>query len=125
LTDVSYYFDFNRWDWGRAVWAKYGARTLIGDPSTDSERMEQVSPVTHADRIKAAVLIAHGGFDQRVPVKNANVMRAALEKYGKKYEWLLYPEEGHGFNDEKNMFDYYRHVELFLKKNLTDPATQQ
>jgi len=125
LTDISFYFDFNRWDWGRAVWADYGARTLIGDPVADADRLQKVSPVAQAERIKAPVLLVHGGFDQRVPVKSANAMRAALDKYNKKYEWVVYPDEGHGFNNEKNMFDFYRHVEVFLKKNLADPATQQ
>ncbi len=120
LTDISYYFDFNRWDWGRAVWADYGARTLIGDPKRDAERLEAVSPVVHASRLKAPVLLVHGGFDQRVPIKSANAMRAALDKYGKKYEWVAYPEEGHGLLDDKNRYDFYRRVEVFLKKNLSE-----
>lgn len=125
LTDIAFYFDFNRWDWGRAVWADYGARTLIGDPTADAERLQKVSPVAQAERLKAPVLLVHGGFDQRVPIKSANALRAALDKYNKKYEWVEYPDEGHGFNNEKNVFDFYRRVEVFLKKNLSDPATQQ
>jgi dipeptidyl aminopeptidase/acylaminoacyl peptidase len=125
LTDISYYFDFNRWDWGRAVWADFGARTLIGDPVADADRLQKVSPVAQAERIKAPVLLAHGGFDQRVPVKSANAMRAALDRYGKKYEWVVYPDEGHGFNNEKNVFDFYRRVDVFLKKHLSDPAALQ
>ena len=123
LTDISYYFKFNRWDWGRAVWADYGARTMIGDPDRDAEKFKSVSPVLQAERLKAPVLLAYGGMDQRVPLSNGNAMRAALDRYGKKYEWVVYPDEGHGFREDKNRIDFYRRVEAFLQQYLgPDPA---
>jgi len=88
------------------------------DPSRDAEKFRSVSPVAQAERLKAPVLLAFGGFDQRVPIKNGNALRAALDQHGKKYEWVVYPNEGHGFGDEKNRFDYYRKVDAFLRQNL-------
>jgi len=46
------------------------------------------------------------------------VFRAALDKYGKTYEWVVYGNEGHGFNKDENRFDFYRRVDAFLKKYL-------
>jgi dipeptidyl aminopeptidase/acylaminoacyl peptidase len=118
LTDIGFYFDYNRWDWYRSVWASYGAQKMIGDPSRDADKFRSVSPVAQAERLKVPVLLAFGGFDQRVPIKNGNALRAALDQHGKKYEWLVYPNEGHGFGDDANRFDFYRKVETFLSRNL-------
>ena len=118
LTDIAFYFDFNRWDWSRAVWASYGAQKMIGDPSRDAEKFRSVSPVAQAARLKAPVFLAFGGDDQRVPIKNGNALRAALDEHGKKYEWRVYQNEGHGFGAEKNRFDFYRKVDAFLRQNL-------
>lgn len=124
LTDISYMFDFNLSDYGRSLWTGYdAARTWIGDPNRDAEKFNAVSPVQQAARLKAPVLLAYGGADQRVPLKNGTALRAALDKYGKTYEWVVYDDEGHGFNDDKNRFDFWRRVDAFLKKYLTDPAT--
>jgi len=125
LTDIAFYFDFNRWDWSRAVWASYGAKTMIGDPDRDAAKFQSVSPVAQTERLKAPVLLAFGGFDQRVPIKNGNALRSALDRYGKKYEWVVYPQEGHGLRDDKNRFDFYRRVEVFLQQHLSDPAKLQ
>jgi dipeptidyl aminopeptidase/acylaminoacyl peptidase len=118
LTDIAFVFDYNRWDWYRSVWVSYGAQKMIGDPGRDADKFRSVSPVAQAARLKAPVLLAFGGFDQRVPIKNGNVLRAALDEHGKKYEWMVYPNEGHGFGDEKNRFDFYRKVDAFLRQNL-------
>ena len=90
----------------------------IGDPDKDREKMRAVSPLYHADRIKAPLLLAYGAADNRVPLIHGNKMRSALDKYGKSYEWVVYPDEGHGFNKDENRFDFYRKVDAFLEKNL-------
>jgi hypothetical protein len=58
--------------------------------------------VTLAARIKAPVLLVHGGKDKRAPLDQAEAMRAALIKAGHPPEWFLAPNEGHGFYDTKN-----------------------
>jgi len=123
-TDIAYMFSFNRWDWVGSVWMDYGAKTLIGDPDRDAEKFRSVSPVPQAERLKAPVLLAYGGADQRVPIKHGNALRAALDSYGKQYEWVVYSDEGHGFNDDKNRFDFWRRVDAFLKKHLATRDTQ-
>jgi dipeptidyl aminopeptidase/acylaminoacyl peptidase len=118
VTDIGRMFSFNRWDMGRAEWMEYGARSRIGDPDRDREKFASVSPLLHAERLKAPVMLVYGGVDQRVPLKDGWAIRNVLDRHGKKYEWIVYDSEGHGFQDEKNLFDFYRRIEAFLKKHL-------
>jgi dipeptidyl aminopeptidase/acylaminoacyl peptidase len=99
-------------------WLDFGARDVIGDPDKDAEKFRSVSPLVNADKLKAPVLLAYGGRDQRVPIKHGDDFRTALDTYGKTYEWIVYRDEGHGFNYDENRFDFYRRVDAFLKKYL-------
>ncbi len=94
----------------------------IGDPQKDRERLRAVSPLYHADRIKANLLLAYGASDVRVPITHGNQMRDALDRYKKSYEWVVYPNEGHGFTKAENRYDFYRRVDAFLAKNLAPRA---
>ena len=51
-------------------------------------------------------------------MQNGERMRDALQKNGKQVEWVLYPDEGHGFRLPENRYDYWRRVEAFLAKQL-------
>jgi dipeptidyl aminopeptidase/acylaminoacyl peptidase len=118
VTDVNLLFDVNWADLTRSPFLDYGAKEVIGDPDKDAEKFRSVSPLANADKLKAPVLLAYGGSDNRVPIKHGNEFRAALDKYGKTYEWVVYRDEGHGFNRDENRFDFYRRVDAFLKKYL-------
>ena len=118
VTDVSMLFDVN-WDFiYRSDFMDYTAKDAIGDPQREAEKFRSVSPLYNADKLKAPVLLAYGGEDLRVPMKHGDQFRAALDKYGKPYEWVVYRQEGHGFNKDENLFDFYRRVDAFLKKYL-------
>lgn len=118
VTDLNLLFDISWSDMARSHFSDYGARDVIGDPVKDAEKFRSVSPLANADKLKAPVLLAYGGLDTRVPFKHGYDFRAALDKYGKTYEWVVYAEEGHGFNRDENRFDFYRRVDAFLKKYL-------
>lgn len=90
----------------------------IGDPSKEKEKMRAVSPIRHADRIQAPLMLAYGAADRRVPIVHGKEMRSALDQYDKPYEWVVYDDEGHGFSDDANRLDFYRRIEAFLAKNL-------
>ena len=116
VTDLNLMFDTNWSDLARSPFLDYGAKDVIGDPDKDAEKFRSVSPLSNADKLKAPVLLAYGGSDGRVPIRHGNELRAALDKYGKTYEWVVYRDEGHGFNKDENRFDFYRRVDAFLKK---------
>jgi dipeptidyl aminopeptidase/acylaminoacyl peptidase len=91
---------------------------MVGDASADRQMFDRYSPARHADRVKAPVLIAMGSDDRRVPQVHGDDFVSALRSAGKKVEYVVYNGEGHGFNKDENVFDFYRRVEKFLEENL-------
>ena len=85
---------------------------------TDKQELDRNSPVTLATKIKAPVLLVHGGKDKRAPLEQAEKMREALTKAGNAPEWLLAPNEGHGFYDTANRTAFYEKLQAFLAKNI-------
>jgi dipeptidyl aminopeptidase/acylaminoacyl peptidase len=69
------------------------------------------------------ILLAYGGSDARVPIAHGTDFRAALDKFHKDYEWVQYAVEGHGFNRDEDLLDFYRRVERFLAKYLQEHRT--
>jgi dipeptidyl aminopeptidase/acylaminoacyl peptidase len=94
------------------------AKRIIGDPKADAAQFEKTSPARNASRIQAPVLLAMGVEDQRVPLVHGKVMRDALEKAGKKVEYVQYEQEGHGFVRHKNIVDFYTRLEKFFAEHL-------
>ncbi|MBQ5962438.1 S9 family peptidase [Massilia sp. ZL223] len=90
-------------------------RKVVG---SDKDKVAAISPVNLAARIKAPVLLIHGGKDKRAPLEHGEAMRDALAKAGNKPEWFLAPDEGHGFYDTKNLREFYTRLETFLGKHL-------
>jgi dipeptidyl aminopeptidase/acylaminoacyl peptidase len=91
---------------------------MVGNPETDSEMMKKASPVFHVDKIKVPLLIAQGAKDPRVNVKESDQIAAALKNNGGKVEYIVEPEEGHGFSNEEARFNFYRRMEAFLAQNM-------
>jgi len=88
---------------------------FIGD---DKDELTRFSPSRQADKIKAPVLLIHGGKDEIAPKEHAFAMRDALTKAGRPPEWLYVDYEGHGFYDTENATAVYQKLEEFLKKNI-------
>jgi dipeptidyl aminopeptidase/acylaminoacyl peptidase len=92
---------------------------MVGNPETDKALLAEASPVLHADNIRAPLLIAQGAQDPRVNVDESDQMVAALKKHGIAVEYLVKENEGHGFHNEENRFEFYEAMEKFLKKHLS------
>ena len=91
---------------------------LLGDPVADAAALAALSLPEQAGRIRAPVLLAHGVQDLRVPLDHATRMRAALRGAGREPEWVLYPDEGHGWFKVDNRIDFYKRLERFLAEHL-------
>ncbi|MBQ7594123.1 MAG: S9 family peptidase [Synergistaceae bacterium] len=91
---------------------------MIGDPSKDKELLEAVSPVFHADKIKIPLFVAQGANDVRVNKAESDQIVEAVKKTGKDVVYMVKDNEGHGFHNEENRFDFYRELEAFFKKHL-------
>lgn len=94
---------------------------MVGNPSNpeDSARMRATSPVFHVDKIKAPLLIAQGAKDPRVNQDESDQMVAALKEKGIAVEYILKENEGHGFHNQENRFEFYSKMESFLEKHLS------
>lgn len=90
----------------------------VGDPVRDREMLEACSPALHADRIVAPLFIAQGANDPRVNKAESDQMVAALRARGVEVEYMVKEDEGHGFHNQENRFDFYRAMERFLARHL-------
>jgi len=90
----------------------------IGDPEKDKELLKAVSPLFHADKIRSPLLVAQGANDPRVKKTEADQIVEALKDRGVEVTYMVKDNEGHGFQNEENRFDFYRAMEEFLGKHL-------
>ncbi len=97
---------------------QYGMARLIGDPVADADKLKAASPLALADRIKAPLLLAHGAWDVRVPLVHGEKFRDANRPHNPQLEWLLYPDEGHGWHKPQTEIDFWGRVERFLARHL-------
>ncbi|QOX79613.1 S9 family peptidase [Trichlorobacter lovleyi] len=91
---------------------------MVGDPQKDTALLKQTSPVFHADRIRTPLFIAQGANDPRVNKAESDQMVAALKKRGVEVQYLVKDNEGHGFHNEENQFEFYGAMEAFFRKHL-------
>ncbi len=90
----------------------------IGDPKKDREMLMEVSPLFHVDRIERPLMILQGANDPRVIKAESDDMVAAVKKKGGIVEYVVFPDEGHGFKKRKNQIEGYGAVLQFLDKYL-------
>ncbi len=91
----------------------------VGSVETEEEFLKSRSPLFHVDKIDVPLLIAQGAHDPRVKQAESEQIVAALRAKGKPVEYLLYPDEGHGFAKPANRLDFYAKAEAFLAKHLS------
>jgi len=89
---------------------------MIGDPIEDKSLLIERSPVFHVDKIRCPLLVAQGANDPRVKKSESDQIVKALEDRGIQVEYIVKSNEGHGFNNEENRFEFYLALETFLNK---------
>lgn len=90
----------------------------VGDPEKDKELLMAASPIFHADKIKTPLFIAQGANDPRVNRSESDQIVEALKRRGVEVQYMLKDNEGHGFQNEENLFEFYSAMEAFFKKYL-------
>ena len=88
---------------------------ILGD---DRDELLARSPLSGVPKIKADLLLLHGGKDPRVPIKNFYELTHALDKNHKHYEQLVMPQEGHGFFVPEHNEQAYETMLQFLDRNI-------
>jgi dipeptidyl aminopeptidase/acylaminoacyl peptidase len=96
----------------------------VGNPDTEEDFLWSRSPLSRAQDIRIPLLIAQGANDPRVKQAESEQIVAALEKAGIEHEYLLFPDEGHGFAKPENRLRFYAAADRFLARHLGGRAAQ-
>ncbi len=101
------------WEQGRKMMEE-----MIGDPKSDKALLDAASPIFHIDNIRCPLFVAQGANDPRVKQEHSDQIVNSLKEKNIAVEYMVKDNEGHGFHNEENRFDFYRAMEAFLKKHL-------
>ena len=99
--------------------------TEMGDPVKDKDMLRAVSPLFHADRIKKPLFVVQGANDPRVIQPESDDIVAAVKKNGVPVEYVVFPDEGHGFRKRTNQIEAYGRIREFLDKYLKNAPVAQ
>jgi dipeptidyl aminopeptidase/acylaminoacyl peptidase len=95
----------------------------MGDPATDGEYLRRISPLFHARGIHRPLLVLQGKNDPRVLQVESDEIVAAVKANGVPVEYIVFPDEGHGFRNKKNQLAGYKAILDFCDKHLAAGAT--
>ncbi len=91
----------------------------LGNPNTeDSIRLYEISPLFHADKITKPVMVLQGSNDPRVLQVESDEMVQNVKDSGVPVEYVLFPDEGHGFRKKENEIEGYGKIKVFLEEFL-------
>ncbi|MBM4169623.1 MAG: alpha/beta fold hydrolase [Ignavibacteria bacterium] len=88
------------------------------DNSEDVKRLETQSPLNSAKQIKAPLQVVQGANDPRVKKAESDQIVVAMRELNRPVEYLVAPDEGHGFAGKENRLAFYTAMETFLAKHL-------
>jgi len=91
---------------------------MVGNPVNDSVQFTATSPALNAGKIMTPLFVAQGANDPRVNIAESDQIVEALRNRGVEVEYMVKDNEGHGFRNEENRFDFYRAMEKFLSQYL-------
>jgi dipeptidyl aminopeptidase/acylaminoacyl peptidase len=96
----------------------------VGNPDTEAEFLWSRSPLSRVEAIAIPLLIAQGANDPRVKQAESEQIVAALEKAGVQHDYMLFPDEGHGFAKPDNRLRFYVAADRFLARHLGGRAAE-
>jgi len=99
----------------------------LGDPEKEEDRLRRISPLFHAGNITKPLLVVQGANDPRVLQVESDELVAAVEANGVPVEYVIFPDEGHGFRNKANRITASEGFVAFLDKYLKskgEPLTQ-
>ncbi len=108
--------------WGQGWWGfLYSGEASKGSfPWNNAELYSQQSPVFHADKVTAPMLLIHGDSDTNVPPGESHNMYSALKLLGKEVELVEYKGVDHHVIDRETRFHWWDTYMAFFDKHLKD-----
>src|SRR5205807_8853900 len=91
---------------------------MVGDPVKNKNLLTATSPALNAQKIKTPLLVGQGAQDARVNRAESDQIVNGVKKRGIDVEYMVKENEGHGFHNEENKFDFYEAMEKFLDKHV-------
>ena len=101
-------------------WAPYlkTLHEMVGHPKKDKKKMAKYSPALHTDKIRVPLFVVQGANDPRVNIDEADQIVRSLRKRGIEVPYMVKYNEGHGFQNEENKFEFYKAMTGFLYMHL-------
>jgi dipeptidyl aminopeptidase/acylaminoacyl peptidase len=93
-------------------------QTEMGNPNDDATRFRERSPIHMLDRVRAALLVLQGENDTNVPRAESDLVVRALRDRGREVEYVVYPNEGHGFTHREHRVDAMSRIVRFFVRHL-------
>ncbi|MEM8770141.1 MAG: alpha/beta fold hydrolase [Pseudomonadota bacterium] len=90
----------------------------MGDPAVHGDRHRAISPLFHAENIRAPLLVVQGANDPRVLKVESDEIVEAVRANGVPVEYLVFDDEGHGFSKRENRIAASNAYVTFLDKHL-------
>jgi len=101
-------------------WMAAISKTEYGDPDTQADLLRRLSPIHKVDRVVAPTIVLHGANDTNVPVVEAEQVVQSLKKRNVPVEYILFPDEGHGFRKTPNRIRASIAITRWFEKYLTE-----
>ena len=95
----------------------------IGDPVKELDKLKATSPLFSADKIKKPLIVLQGANDPRVIKPESDDIVAAVRKNGVPVDYVVFPDEGHGFTKKVNEIKGYSAILKFLDQHLKGEPT--
>ncbi|HKO00826.1 MAG TPA: prolyl oligopeptidase family serine peptidase, partial [Thermoanaerobaculia bacterium] len=89
-----------------------------GDPVTEAAMLRDLSPIHKVDRVKTPLIVLHGANDTNVPVVEAEQVVTSLKQRGIPVEYVLFPDEGHGWRKTANRVRSTSEIVRFFREHL-------
>jgi dipeptidyl aminopeptidase/acylaminoacyl peptidase len=99
------------------TWRRFIAR-FVGDPETEADFLQERSPITYVENVRAPLLVIQGATDPRVVKSESDQMVERLRELGREVEYVVFDDEGHGFTKRTSELKAYHLAADWLERHL-------
>ncbi len=116
VSDVEEMLKTEKRQYGSDHWVVAYWQDVIADGDVDEDHLEQISPINHADKVTAPILLIHGEHDLTVPVAQSEDMFDELEDADKKVTFIELEDGDHQLSKRENRLKALKAIDKFIKE---------